>query len=91
MDWKENTPKWKDMSLMEKILFVISCIAAVLVVASTAKPDLFPMDLTYPAIVVFTACEAVVLWNKQRKWAYLLLAGAAICLACFVLELFLMA
>ena len=44
----------------------------------------------YPAIAVFTACEAVVYWKQKRKWALLLIAGAVICMACFTLELLLL-
>jgi hypothetical protein len=53
------------------------------------QPDLLPIDPTYPAIAVFTVCEAVVCWKQKRTWAYLLIAGAVISIACFVLELML--
>lgn len=83
--------KWEDMSRGEKILFVISVIGAVLVVVDHVKPGLFPVNLTYPGVAIFTVCEGMVYWNKQRKWAYLLIAGAAISMVFFALELFLMA
>ena len=78
---------WNDMTKMEKVLFVISCIAAVLVVASMVKPGLLPEDITYPAIAVFTVCEAIAYWNKNRKLAYLMIAAAVISMASFVLGL----
>ena len=78
---------WKTMTTMEKVAFVVSCIGALLVVVSKMKPDLFPIDPTYPAIAVFTACEAIAYWNQKRKWAYLLIAAAVISLGCFTLEL----
>ena len=78
---------WKDMSPLERVIFIITCICAVLVVVSIRKPDLFPINISYPAIAVVTAAEAAVYWKKNRKWAYLLIAGAVISLAFFALEL----
>ena len=49
--------------------------------------DLFPIDPTYPAIAVFTVCEAVIYWKQKRTWSYLLIAGAVISMAFFILEL----
>ena len=80
---------WKNMPPSHKIATVISWIAVVVWLIPTLKPDLLPVDLTYPAIAVFTLCEAVVYWSTKRKWAYLLIAGALISLACSCLELFL--
>ena len=82
--------KWKNMPLSHKIATVISGLAVVVWLIPKVKPDLFPFDPTYPAIAVFTLCEAVVCWKDRRKWAYLLIAGAVICLACFLLELMLL-
>ena len=78
---------WKNMSISQKIATVIAGLAVVVWLIPKVKPDLLPVDPTYPAIAVFTACEAVVYWNTQRKWSYLLIAGAVICLASFILEL----
>jgi hypothetical protein len=39
---------------------------------------------------VVTLCEAVVYWKEKRKWAYLLIAAAVICIACVILELMLL-
>ena len=80
---------WKNMPLSHKIATVISGLAAVVWLIPKVKPDLFPFDPTYPAIAVFTLCEAVVYWKKKRTWAYLLIAGAVISLGCFILELML--
>ena len=77
---------WKNMPPSHKIATVISCIAAVFWLIPNLKPDLLPIDPTYPAIAVFTACEAVIYWKERRKWAYLLIASAVICMACFLLE-----
>ena len=52
--------------------------------------DLFPIDPTYPAIALFTICEAVACWEEKRKWSSLLIAGAVVSLAFFFLELMLM-
>jgi hypothetical protein len=79
--------KWKDMTPMHKVAFVIACLGAIVVVMDKLLPDLFPVDPTCPAIAVFTVCEALVYWKERRKWAYLLLAAAVISTACFVLEL----
>ena len=81
---------WKTMPLAHKIATVISWIAVAVWLIGNLKPDLFPIDLTYPAVAVFTLCEAVVYWEKKRKWAYLLIAGTVVMMACFVLELLLL-
>ena len=78
---------WKNMSVSQKIATIISGIAVVVWLIPKVKPDLLPVDPTYPAIAVFTVCEAVVCWKQNRKWAYLLIAGAVISLACLILEL----
>ena len=74
------------MTLCHKIATVISGIVIAVWLVYKIKPDLFPFDPTYPAIAVFTACEAVVYWNTKRKWAYLLIAGAVISLAFSFME-----
>ena len=81
---------WKNMSLSHKIATIIAGLAVVVWLIQHVKPDLFPVDPTYPAIVVVTVCEAVVCWKEKRKWAYLLIGAAVICLACFLLELMLL-
>ena len=80
---------WKNMQLSHKIATVIAGLAVVVWLIPKVKPDLFPFDPTYPAIAVFTLCEAVVYWKKKRTWACLLIAGAVISLGCFILELML--
>ena len=82
--------KWNDMPLSHKILTVIAGLAVVVWLICKVKPNLFPVDPTYPAIAVVTVCEALVYWKEKRKWAYLLIAGAVISLACFFLELMLL-
>ena len=78
------------MSRSDKIATVIAGIAVLVWIIAEVKPDLLPIDPTYPSIVVFTLCEAVIYWKQKRKWAYLLIAAAVICFACFVLELMLL-
>jgi hypothetical protein len=80
---------WKNMPLSHKIATIIAGLAVVVWLIPKALPDLLPFDPTYPAIAVFTICEAVTCWKEKRKWAYLLIAGAVISIACFVLELML--
>ena len=82
--------KWKNMPLSHKIATIIAGLAVVVWLIHQVKPTLFPVDPTYPAIAVFTICDAVVCWKEKRKWAYLLIAAAVICLACFLLELMLL-
>ena len=77
---------WKNMPISHKIATIVSIIAVLVWVVYKVKADLFPIDPTYPAIAVFTVCEAVIYWKSKRKWAYLLIAGAVISLACFLLE-----
>ena len=78
---------WKNMTPMEKVIFIITCIAAVLVVVANLKPNLFPVNITYPAIALVTLLEVASYWNRKRKWAYLMIAGTVICMAFFILEL----
>ena len=78
---------WKNMSISQKIASVIAGLAVVVWLIPKVKPDLFPFDPTYPAIAVFTLCEAVAYWKQNRKWAYLLIAGAVISMAFSILEL----
>ena len=78
---------WKNMSLSQKIATVIAGLSVVVWLIPKVKPDLVAVDLTYPAIALFTVCEAVVCWSSKRKWSYLLIAGAVISLASFLLEL----
>ena len=88
MDWKESID-WKNMTLAQKIATVIAGLAVVVWALNKVQPNLLPVDPTYPAIAVVTACEAVVYWTKKRTWSYLLIAGAVICLGSFILELML--
>lgn len=81
--------KWKDMTPMEKFALIVSCIAALVIVLALRKQDLFPVDITCPAIAIATVFEALAYWKKNRKLAYLLLAGTVISLVFFTLELFL--
>ena len=80
---------WKNMPLSHKIATVIAGLAVVVWLLPNVMPDLLPFDPTYPAIAVFTVCEAVIYWREKRKWSYLLIAGTAISMACFILEYFL--
>lgn len=79
--------KWKDMTPLQKAALIISCIAALLIALALRDPDLFPINMTYPGIVVITACEALAEWKQNRKLSYLLIAAAVISLAFFLLEL----
>ena len=81
---------WKNMPTSHKIATIISGIAAVFaVLPGMLEQNPFPIDTFYPAIAVFTLCEAVIYWEKKRKWAYLYIAGTVITLACCAMELFL--
>ena len=77
---------WKTMPISHKIATIISVIAVLIWVIQKVKPDLFPVDISYLAIAVFTVCEAVVCWTDKRVWSYLLIAGAVISTACVFLE-----
>ena len=78
---------WKNMPLAHKIATVIAGLAVVVWLIAKVQPNLMPFDPTYPAIAVFTICEAVTYWKTNRTWAYLLIAAAVICFACSMLEL----
>ncbi|MBR5231609.1 MAG: hypothetical protein IKW00_05110 [Clostridia bacterium] len=81
---------WKDMTLLQKIALIISCIAAFIAALALRDPNLFPINMTSPAIAVITVFEALAYWKQNRKLAYLLIAGAVISLAFFGAELFLL-
>ena len=81
---------WKTMPLSHKIATVIACLAAIVWLTPMVQPNLLPIDPSYPAIAVFTICEAVVYWQQKRKWAWLLIAAAFICMACVVLDFMLL-
>lgn len=76
---------WKNMPLSHKIATVISILAVVVWMIPNLKPDLLPFDPTYPAVAVFTLCEAVICWNQKRKWSILLIAAAVISMICYML------
>lgn len=78
---------WKNMPISHKIATVIAGLAVAIWLIPMAMPNLLPFDPTYPAVAVFTLCEAVVYWKEKRTWACLLIAGAVISLACCLLEL----
>ena len=78
---------WKNMPLSHKIATVIAGLAVAFWLIPNVMPDLLPFDPTYPAIAVFTLCEAVVYWQQKRKWAWLPIAGTVISMASFLLEL----
>ena len=77
---------WKNMPISHKIATAIAGLAAVVWAIHQVQPNLLPIDPSYPAIAVFTVCEAVVYWKQNRKWAYLLIAGAVVSMAFFILE-----
>ena len=88
MEWKVSFD-WKNMPLSHKIATVIAGLAVVVWLLAEVRPGLLPFDPTYPAIAVFTVCEAVTYWKTKRTWALLLIGGAVISIACCMLELML--
>ena len=73
------------MPLAHKIATVIAGLAVVVWLIAKVQPSLLPFDPTYPAIAVFTICEAVTYWKTKRTWACLLIGGAVISIACCIL------
>ena len=78
---------WKDMTPVQKAGFVIICLGAILMLASILKPDLFPVNMTTPAITVITVGEAMNYWEKSKKWTWMFIGAAVISVACFLLEI----
>ena len=72
---------------MQKAGFIVLCLGALLMVVSIMKPDLFPVNMTTPALTVMSEGEAMDYWQKSKKWAWLFIGAAVITTACFVLEL----
>lgn len=81
--------KWNEMSSMQKIGTILIFVGAALMLIGILKPALFPVDMTTIAIVVMSVGEALDHWETKRKWAYLFIAAAVICLACTLLGMFL--
>lgn len=79
----------KNIPLSHKIATVIAGLAVAVWLVAKVQPNLLPFDPTYPAIAVFTVCEAVTYWKTKRTWACLLIAGAVISIGCCFLELIL--
>ena len=79
--------KWKDMTSMQKVGFIVVCLGAVLMLVSILKPELFPVSMVTPAIAVMSVGEAMDYWQKSKKWAWLFVGAAVISIACFILEL----
>lgn len=79
--------KWKDMTSMQKAGFIILCLGALLMLVSFMKPEMFPVSMTTPAIVIMSVGEAMDYWQKNKKFAWLFIAAGVIALACFILEL----
>ena len=75
------------MNLSQKIATFISILAVVVWLIPKFNPNIFPIDPSYPAVAVFTFCEAIVCWSNRRKWSYILMAGAVISMVCFILEI----
>jgi hypothetical protein len=61
---KEKIMNWKNMPLSHKIATVIAGLAVAVWLVHRVQPNLLPIDPTYPAIAVFTVCEAVVCWKE---------------------------
>ena len=80
---------WKDMPLAHKIATIISGLALVVWLIPRVRPNLLPFDPTYPAVAVFTVCEAVTYWKTKRVWAWIMIGCAVISIACCILELML--
>ena len=78
------------MTSIQKIGFFVLCIGAALAAVSMMKPDLFPVNMITPGIAIMSVGEAMDYWQKNRKWAWLFASAGVICMACFVLELFLL-
>ena len=74
------------MPLSHKIATIIAFLAIVVCLLPEVKPGLLTFDPTYPAIAVFTGCEAAVYWKERRLLACLLLFGAIVSAASFFLE-----
>ena len=81
--------KWKDMPLAHKIATVISGLALLVWLIPRVRPNLLPFDPTYPAIAVFTVCEAVTYWKTKRVLAWIMIGAAVISITCYILELML--
>lgn len=79
--------KWKDMTSMQKTGFIVLCLGALLMLVDIMKPELFPVNMTTPALAVMSVGEAMDYWQKSKKWAWLFIGAAVIAVSCFVLEL----
>ena len=84
--------KWKDASLIHKIVTVVSIIVALLVIvlAILQMFDIWTqaINLCVPLMGVNLLCQTYIQWNTSRKTAYFSLGCAAFVFACAIAVFF---
>ena len=84
--------KWKDASLIHKIVTVVSIIVAlaVIVLAILQMFDIWTqaINLCVPLMGVNLLCQSYIQWNTSRKTAYFSLGCAAFVFACAIAVFF---
>ena len=83
--------KWKDKTTFEKVLDIISFVAAVVWLSFEivdSKTSLaYANAITYIAVCIICICQAISFWKVKRVLSYVAIAGVACTLAGFILEL----
>lgn len=85
-------PKWKDRSLLHKIITVVSLLSAlsVIVLAVLQLLDIWneAIDVCVPMMGVTMLCQAYTQWNSSRKVAFFSIGTAVFIFLCSIAVFF---
>ena len=84
--------KWKDVSLLHKIVLIISIIASlsVIVFAVLQIFDIWnqAINICIPLMGITMLCQAYIQWNTSRKVAYFSIGTAVFIFICAIVVFF---
>jgi len=84
--------KWKDVSLLHKIVLIISIIASlsVIVFAVLQIFDIWnqAINICIPLMEITMLCQAYIQWNTSRKVAYFSIGTAVFIFICAIVVFF---
>ena len=83
--------KWKDKTTFEKVLDIISFVAAVVWLSFEivdSKTSLaYANAITYIAVCIICICQAISFWNVKRSLSYVAIFGVVCMMSVIVLQL----
>jgi len=84
--------KWKDISLMQKIVTIISIVVSLSVVVlgilQIFEIWIYAINLCIPLMGVVNLCQAYMQWNTSRKVAYFSIGTAVFIFICALVVFF---